>query len=108
MPRTTKTQLTHEEAAEVADLIYRCANRFGPFAGRVGAAHQRLRLFKAIDRPTAATWARAHVVYITAGAGQLTLGNAVNLFTDFDSTSGPHPSRQQMLDALAAATGGRR
>lgn len=61
-----------------------------------------------MDPPGPATWARAHVVYITAGAGQLTHGQAVNIYTDYDTASGPYPARQQILDALAGATGGHR
>ena len=104
MPRLTRIpQLTHEEAQAAALLIDRCENRFGPFAGQFGAARQRVRLFKFLDRPSEATWNRAFVVFITAGPGQLSLGQAVNLYTDFDSESGPYPSRQQALDALDRA-----
>lgn len=104
MPRTLRIPpLTHEEALAAAQLIDRCENRLGPFRGRAGAARQRVRLFKFLDRPTEATWKRAYIVFITAGAGQLSLGQAVNLYTDFDSESGPYPTRQQAFTALDRA-----
>jgi len=96
--------LTQTEMLDIVDTIDACTNRFGPMASQRGARKVRAVLFAAIECPSAPTWLRAQHILISDVGTQRTFGRAVKHFAGFDSDSVAHPTRQQMLASLKAAS----
>jgi hypothetical protein len=95
--------LTHDENTRLLSLIDACSNRFGAFASQRGSRQLRAKLHRAVEKPSAGNWAAVKDIYIAWDGGRMTFGTAVRSFTGHPGPPGV-PTRQQMFDALTAAT----
>ena len=85
---------------ELETLMNSCENRFGPWAWQsADGIKERVRLL--VQRPTP-TRVNAVGIYVAWRGERLTLGQALDRFSDWDRKG--YPTRDQVIAALRGAT----